>query len=72
MSQRSYNHLALATNRSKSRTGSNESTPLTLCTNSTDERISLSAKDILEQETPRSIAQSLTALEAIKNLSSYL
>ena len=48
MSQRSYNHLALATSRSKSRTGSNESTPQTLCTNSTDERISLSAKDIFD------------------------
>jgi hypothetical protein len=72
MLQRSYNHLALATSRSKSRTGSNESTPQTLCTSTEDARISLSAKDISEQETPRSIGQSLTALEAIRNLSLYL
>ena len=59
MSQRSYNHLALATSRSKSRTGSNESTPQTLCTSTTDERTTLSAKDIFEQETRRSIERSI-------------
>jgi hypothetical protein len=72
MSQRSYNHLALVTNRTKSRTVSNESIPLTLCMTTEDKRTSSNAKDTSEQETRRSTAQSLTALEAIKNLSSYL
>jgi len=71
MLQRSYNHLALATNRSKSRTGSNVSTPQTLCMNSTDERISLSAKDIFDQETRRSIERSLSVSQRRKNSSLY-
>ena len=71
MSQRSYNHLALATSRSKSRTGLKESTPQTLCTNLTDGHISLSAKDILEQETRRSIERSLSVSQRRKNSSLY-
>ena len=70
MLPRSYNHLALVTNRSKFRTGSNESTHQILCTSTEDERISLSAKDIFDQETRRSIERSLSVSQRRKN--SYL
>ena len=71
MLQRSYNHLALATNRSKSRIGLSESTRQTLCTSTEDERISLSAKDIFAQETRRSIERSLGVCQRRKNSSLY-
>jgi hypothetical protein len=72
MSQSSYNHLVLRMSRAKSRTESKESTRQILFMRTAGQRTTSNAKGTLEQETPRSIAQSLTALEAIKNLSSYL
>ena len=70
MSQRSYNHLALATSRARSTTGLKETTPQTLCTNLTDESTTLNAKDIFAQETRKSIERSINASRKTKN--SYL
>ena len=72
MSRSSYNHLVLRMSRAKSRTELNESTPQTLCTKNKVLLITSNVKGTLERETPRSTAQSLTASEAIRNLSSYL
>ena len=71
MSQRSYNHLALATSRSKSRIESNASTPQTLCTSTTNGRILLSAKDTSEQETHKSTKQFLGQFRGLTNLYLY-
>jgi len=63
--------LALATNRSKYRTGLNESTHQTLCTSTEVDRTSLSAKDTFVQETRRSIEQCLSVSQRRKNSSLY-